>query len=95
MCQQKDEKHMPTYSQGTFMPLMSPLMCVSTDCSRTGMLFRFQPEFAYSCAYDTCDVHPHEMKKEISLQKPELKDIILCMNNYQIIIVLCIKHNFK
>ena len=48
MCQQKEEKHMPTYSQGTFIPEMSTLMCVRTDCSNTGMLLRFQPELAYS-----------------------------------------------
>lgn len=48
MCQQKEEKHMPTYSQGTFIPEMSTLMWVRTDCSNTGMLLRFQPELAYS-----------------------------------------------
>lgn len=39
---------MPTYSQGTFMPEISALMWHSTDCSNTGITFRFQPLVAYS-----------------------------------------------
>lgn len=40
---------MPTYSQGSFMPQMSAVMWARTDCSITGMLFKFQPLSRYSC----------------------------------------------
>ena len=39
---------MPTYIQGTFIPLMSQPICASTDPSCTGRLFRFQLSVAYS-----------------------------------------------
>jgi hypothetical protein len=41
VCQQKVEKHMPTYSHGIFMPEMSMSMDRSTEFGNTGKLFRF------------------------------------------------------
>lgn len=61
MCQQKAENTIPTYSQGTFMPEMSPLMWHNSDCSSTGITFRFQPLRAYSCGMEVVS-HPDVME---------------------------------
>ena len=38
MCQQKVEKHIPTYSQGTFMPEMSMSIAFKMELGTTGNL---------------------------------------------------------
>lgn len=47
LTQQNDEKHMPTYTQGTRTPEMSPPSKERTEPCSLGKLFRFQPDCAY------------------------------------------------
>jgi hypothetical protein len=47
LTQQNDEKHMPTYTQGTKTPEMSPPSKARTEPCNLGKLLRFQPDFAY------------------------------------------------
>jgi hypothetical protein len=45
--QQKEEKHMPTYSQGTTTPDISSFSKDKMDPGKRGRLFRFQPDNTY------------------------------------------------
>ena len=47
LCQQKVEKAIPTYVQGTVIPEMSDLMKRSRESARMGILFKFQGSFEY------------------------------------------------
>jgi hypothetical protein len=50
LTQQNDEKHIPTYTQGTKTPEMSPPSKDRTEPCSLGKLFRFQPDSAYLCS---------------------------------------------
>lgn len=47
LCQQKVEKTIPTYVQGTVIPEMSDFMKRSRESARMGMLFKFHGSFEY------------------------------------------------
>jgi hypothetical protein len=52
LCQQKVEKTMPTYVQGTVIPEISDLMNRRSDSGKMGILFRFHGSFEY--AFNGC-----------------------------------------
>lgn len=47
LTQQNDEKHIPTYSQGTRTPDISLFSNARTEPESLGKLFKFHPEFMY------------------------------------------------
>lgn len=47
LTQQNDEKHIPTYSQGTITPEISPLSKDSTEPGSREKLFKFQDDLTY------------------------------------------------
>ena len=48
VCQQNVEKHMPTYSHGTFIPEMSASKAFRMEFCTTGSRLRFHSDLAYT-----------------------------------------------